>query len=1546
MVIPCFKFGFEDPFASTRRVYLQDPESVDTKLENAKLDAEKKIDASKLVPESAEHLNKLLTKTTYSQAEVVIDNLDAAIKQLKAIDGLRDMLGKEGTVIAMVQFDAAYGDFALTPDEIKELAQTRQDATTRLDLIEAHKVRDINKLKAYALLFLRDSSGKPLSMLDASLADGETLTVNFKDPVTGRVNEFAKNTVTLGMVLEAVKRDRLTVSNRIYGRPPVTAYLWSDHKTYDQPVGSTDKKKYVEILDNYKLTTPEAEVAPAAPKEDELKELLRSDAEPQESYNPDFIDARGYMSDEDYAKAKAKDEAALARGETAYREATTMYIGKPAGDSNINLQALIATSTPEPSLDSLRGYSVEVPKHFRGEDSYEQIEKIKYLKNGQAVYDAIRMMAAIYREVRGPIDNRNMWKELRGGIFSRGGHWKIAFNEMAKTVYGKNENKLDDFLPYIKEFKTAAQTLLTTLDKTKEVAGANGDAYKNQREAVVYTGEKIDMARLTGEVFDRDSYGPPVSLNVFQSIRYGLSKKDRPTVNSDIWTSKVATSRSARGYKVYGEQEVISHARAFDKMMAVGSRQEYLDLLNNYLDMGRSLLVGKNISAPERVIIDHPINPAFKLSEDQIMAIRYGAMYFAAAELGVYQKVDAAKKDAEAKDAAGEIAGNLAEQAAAGGQLNSEQKAKLEAELSQKIYGVLSAYASVQPGEKEQYLAGLEGGLGITLLDASIPGRLSLQWTVRADEKLNSPLPIPILTTGPGLIYNVDFGKNKRWHADAYAKALGGFDKEGNLAIGPTIGVDASYDLTESGTLAVGTGASLGLREDGDIAGTHLSLDRNLSRVLQKKVVEFREEHSAELNVLQFNSLMAINELNVDEVQKNMLWAQYEKYMDHRIAYDETKDFTKWYKQVKLISVGLTAAVGLKEGGFAVGPYITIGIGFRAQTLYVPPLETPDQVVRSMETGLPTGIEGYKVPEADWIKAEVSDQILWDGNAASKDAAYARAETESARALDAMSKGVADDVEMTADGKFTNIEFKNLNGKVRLYTDGRAGIETIQDGPQDLALNLDSNDQLLIRILEIPAAQGGDNAVVIGITNNPSASLDDIVTNSSNYLAWNQTPDGEKSNSVLASNPEAVDVTSVMMTRGEAEKRLAESTMALGDLTKEGAKQNVHKFQYEDLRRRSAREDASERFTEAEKDLAELIANELIKADYNYRKLVLSSNKEEIHKKIVELYKERSTPAEGNLVKLVHQYAMEIDRPRHRDIPLEWNERAFAKIAGEDSTLAAKYFKMHAAELKEGGMQSAFPEGSEFLVTIMENGDVIMLGGYYNKAVYGEILAPVKWDPKNPKSTLEAMGMVGEDTKAVEGIAAAIADLNWEEKPLVGTADFNTARETMTGDKLLTTRCSNDLYGAADGAKLRRMADENNPKLFPALAKEYAEDVAKLLLNKQATIRGNPVAIDWEVYSGLNDKCFNLTFARNVKLVYEIPGKKDVQSASTREKVETGMTPEMSVKYNTLRIAPSVIPIMPGVGNANEDATGREGPAAKPGDVEPGEDPSTEHPRL
>lgn len=306
MALSCFNNEFQNPFGGSMRVYLgprsEMPHHGDGSVEDAmrteagrtKLEAKEKVHESKLLPDSVKHLNELIEAATASQTEVILDNLDLAIKQLAAIDGLRDMLDEADLAIAYQQFDAKYSDFVINPAEIKELSAVRMQATEKIALMEAHKVTDVEKLKNFAWLFLRDGNGQPLNY-SKHVEPGQKLTVDFKDPKTGLVNSFAQANLTLGMILESLKQTEISVSNRIKERPDAVAYLWPDHLTYNKPVGYTGKKSYVEVLQGYDLTVGAAKTPekPTEPTPALVATKTEVPAVAPEAYNPDFVDAHG-----------------------------------------------------------------------------------------------------------------------------------------------------------------------------------------------------------------------------------------------------------------------------------------------------------------------------------------------------------------------------------------------------------------------------------------------------------------------------------------------------------------------------------------------------------------------------------------------------------------------------------------------------------------------------------------------------------------------------------------------------------------------------------------------------------------------------------------------------------------------------------------------------------------------------------------------------------------------------------------------------------------------------------------------------------------------------------------------------------------------------------------------------------------------------------------------------------------------------------------------------------------------------------------------------
>lgn len=1496
------------------------------------------IDRKNLAPESVQRLNQTLADISPSDAEVVLVNLPIALEQVAAIERLKDLLPPEAIATAWTQFETAYEDFVVSPTEIKELSRARYEAEQKVDLMEAHSTPDLTRLRSFALLFVRDSEGKALQSVENSIPDNSTFTVDFKDPVTGLINKFAQAKLTLGDILESTGRSFVTVTKANGTKTP--AYLHSNGRTYSRPGG---KGNYVEILQGYKITTPDvappqaiAEAAtPVAPETPAAQTAARV------ATNPNFVAADQWYEEHDpteYARIVAEREQHEKEGNLTYKDGADILLAEST-DSDLDLgeEATVAPAEAV-GLSSLVGQAVDVPKHFRGENSYEAIAKLKYLENGQAIYDAVRMMAAIHRDPRvgGPIDNRNMWENLRGGILSKGGRFTMSFNEMAKAVYGVNENKLDESLPHFEHFKVAAKNLLTYLDDAEET-GTDASTYRKLREKTEYTGEKADMARITGQAFERNSYGPPVSGNIFQQICWSLPGKQRPVITQDSWADHASQSRKAKGYKTYGEQEVISHARMFDKMVGSPDMASYHRLLNNFLKLGRDGINAEHTAfgfahelvAPE-VSIEDLQNPNFELSEDQIIAIRHGAMRFAAIEMGVYQRVEAERETADTRAAATELADQLTSKVAAEQNLTAAQTEELQKELDQKIYLMLTGMVAFQPGEDANgnpmvhTMGTIAAGVGVPILPDKIPGNLSLEWVISGNTML------PVIQTSVGLVYRIDIGKLDRGHFEAFARVNWGLSDPSGY-IGPNAGIGYSHDLNTDGTVALGGGVGIGLREDGNLLTGNLGLDFDQGAILKKKIREFKEspEVKEKLVATKREAYTSIDALNVDSVQKEALKRHYDSYINDRISRAITERFVGKeegqspvdfiFSQIKVVSVGVTAGVGLKEGGFAVGPYITIGIGFRATTLYVPPLETPDQIAWSMENQLPSNIEGYKAPEANWQAVSVTDEILWNGDSSSYTDVLAKAEMEASKAREAMAQGVSNDAILTPGARFTNIDFKDLNGSVRLYVDSRSGIETIQDGPQDIGLNLDSADSLLIRIIDMPASHGGENIVIVAITNDANASVTDIIQNSGNMLTWTQHG-SFKGNTSLADNSAATGAGKLIYTQAEASERMANRTLTLGDLSPEGAKQNVRQVRLDEVQARVGVREVK-LFDGLDKEKAQTVADIMLAEGMNYDLLATTDRNDEINAKVSEIYKwqgvEEPTIQE---IYYARQFAMERSRPDRDRMPLEWNKKRLQEISKDFSGLLTTYLEKNKDQLENG----RFEEGTMFFISINENGPQL-LQGYYDAEVHGSIVAPVEWDSQNPKQTLAAMGFdeAGqndpENIRAVQGMAKAILNMKWPETRLDENAvTFDQAMVTM-GGALLASH-AREIYGPVDGAKINAMVRSGNGVQHPALAAQFARDVARLLNNADMNngsasaltmINDVPVTLEWNVSTGLYEKCFNLVCGLTPELKWTTPTSKEVRSASTRTTIETGMTPEERVTFQTLRIAPGVIPVVP-----------------------------------
>lgn len=1522
MAIHCFKIGQIDPFKSSHRVNLFERPQADgnygvmpmeTLTKTAVERAQEKVNATSplISVESIKKLNGIIEKASDSEAAVILDNLDHAINQAKAIEGLADILNAEEIALAWEQLGERYADLQLTPDEIRQLEQLRNhQVDQKIHLMEAHQVKTLENLKTFALLFVRDSEGKPLSVLDMSIEDGKSYTLDFKDPKTGKVNTFAQSYLTLGMILEAVNLNHVTVkkSSGIL----TEAFLWNDGRTYDKAPETTGSKNYVEILQGYSFKKPNA---------------AAEVSEPAEGAAPDSLDAIPEATE-------PEDEDIDLR--------ITAHMKTVAPDIDGGSAAEAPAEEPEVELNKLMGKTVDMPDFLAKENSYDVIKQIKNSSKGRELYGAIRMMAAIHREVQGPIDNRNMWKELHNGILSAGGKNTISFNEIAKAVYGESAKKLEGLfvnpaidsvtlqtklgklvlsekeLSYFKEFKKAAHVMLNTLASAKEGDDPTA-AYEATREAIDYTGEKVAMARVSDHFFERDSYGPPISVGAFKAIAYALSPKDRPIIDEDSWMTPAARTKAAKGYKTYGETEVISHARAFDKLMNSETQEAYLAKLNNALTLGAAHLKNERaklgtkqekkeaFTVPTFIAADIK-NTDFIPTEDQIMAVRHGMMIQAAAELSVYQKVEDALP-AQSKE------------------LTEKETAEVLAAAGQKIHGVLSGYIAAHNSnldELSSYSASVSGGAVIDL------GRgFSLEFLVSGNTFA------PVIRGSAGASYEVAFGKNKKWTLEAYAKASIGLSQPKGF-LGPVVGGGLSYELGEYRTSSFAFGGNLSFESAGGFVG----IDRNMDNVLKKKIEKFKEKHANEITTLTTDVNTAIDALDVAGIQKEQLKKAYANYLDGQIASDKAEDFTAWYHQVKFAGAGILGAVGLKEGGLAVGPYITIGFGFKAVTLYVPPLETPEAVSASLRAGLPIDVAEYKLPEPDWVAIDLTDEVLYTSEG-ERTAAETQAEANRTAAFDALAKGVAENAVLTPGDSFTNLEIKDLDGRVQLYVDSTCGIEAVQDGPQGLALNLDRNDNLLIRVFEFPASQSRNSLTVVGITNDARATLNDIMNRSGNVLGWTQTKNGAKSNSSLNVNPNSTTEAAIF-TAEDLDAKIASGSKTLGDLSKEGTATRIREVKIADFETMQGIRAASlfKELSPEDKTLARTVAEKLIQ-ELDYDALATSNRNDEIDAKIVELYQAENP----NIVVTVdhiyyaRQYAMEMGRPSHKKVPLEWNGKALDEVLGEISTMAKDYFENHQAEILDGSLNGEFPEGTEFFIHINENGEMKVLQGYYDVEVHGEMLAPIEWNANEPEKTLGKLGLNNTpDNKAtVKAIAEKIANLDWQETPLNSGATFEEAVQTMPGALLLSK--ADELYGEAYGDSLREMVTAGNSAGNPALAQEFTEDLAELMENGTGMVRNTAVSLEWETRSGLYNKCFNLVLGRNPVLKFTPPTKSPVKSGSTRDRVDQGAVPQQGISFATVRIVPSLIPIRvnPNVtlpdqtGRPNEDVSGTLG-GTVPGD--------------
>jgi hypothetical protein len=184
-------------------------------------------------------------------------NLDTALDVLDRIEDFKSDPEVYDRMIA--EFALNYSDLLLSADEIQVIQKM---ASERMELREAHATVDVNDLKSYSLLFIRDSEGIRANKSARKLSGGAKYTVDFIDPESGEINKIAQNKITLGHIMLGTNINSAIVTPKkdhknMKAGVPVEAHLWTNGKTYNKPQHADDKTGlfYVPIYDGDVIET-------------------------------------------------------------------------------------------------------------------------------------------------------------------------------------------------------------------------------------------------------------------------------------------------------------------------------------------------------------------------------------------------------------------------------------------------------------------------------------------------------------------------------------------------------------------------------------------------------------------------------------------------------------------------------------------------------------------------------------------------------------------------------------------------------------------------------------------------------------------------------------------------------------------------------------------------------------------------------------------------------------------------------------------------------------------------------------------------------------------------------------------------------------------------------------------------------------------------------------------------------------------------------------------------------------------------------------------
>ncbi|MFA5792990.1 MAG: hypothetical protein WC897_03930 [Candidatus Gracilibacteria bacterium] len=1479
MALHCINFGFIDPFEKKGLSYVEQQNNDALKSQAEKLIKETKGNrgveaAPETVREFNEKLDKLATENP-SKLSVFLYNLEGAFKEYDLVQKLLPKVSKSIGDALKQNFWSKYEDDMLSHEELNDLINARQTVEYRLQLRENSLKPNTSELIKNSLAFVqKKGEDAPVGKDATSLKEDTEYVISLKDPKTGLINRNVQKYLTLGHILTRIGAKTAKVGDKI-------AHLWKDGNTYDREETEENRqtKRYIPIVEGSEFKImPDTDTDMSGTY---IEPTLRSVETKKGQF--DDIQRRG----DKYARydATASTPAVLATAEE--------------------------TATKETDYSSLLTQKASLPPYFKGKYSNEYIREIKQMQNGgEKVYEALDTLAKIATKMGNQTDMEIVWNNIRGFIPIIGTRQVVSFKEIVHAIYGPKTNpedviKENGTFTERKAFLNASKNILDNLSGLTPTNVTVKQLVEGKRNLTFEAGSDLDkMSKYTENFFDKDNFGPPVDLAIRRRIIYMLGAKDRPILTKENCLTPLAGGAQTM------EGDVISEARAYEKLMESGSKTKYLTALNKYINLGAESvkMLNSGLNVPGQIT-----NLNSEPTEEQTLAIRYGMMVEASMELHLLQEAEE-----EAAQKVRVISGPGKPQ------VNFGANAYVDLERDLAVGGYVAVAKEIRDNVSVN-----------ASVSASTNGESRLRAGVQKKWDKLGRKDKGSITTGAGVLVNpengdIGMGAYAEWNRDL-EKGRGlfkWFNKNGNIET----------------SVEAGASAYLSGKAEANAGG---GLDFDANAKLITKIAEAQKTKKPEIEAIcdktKNNTALSSNP-KIREAYANATRYLLNQIVARKVIEGFEVSAIR-ITDFNVLEGGVATDTRTGKFGASVGPSISFVIGDQTVTMHLNPdtiIEDPDNPIAEVWTSK----DADKVD----VSVNITDEILWNGDNNAKEVAKKRATETVQKALQEKNDAFKDKMTLkeSPDGLFTQIDFKQLDGTVRLFVDRDAKFQLIHD-KNATYLNMGLKDNLIVTVNKKNEGYGGANTVEIFLSDTQK-SAEKIKAESGMCVTWNQwLNDKTDEHEAITLNKDIKQ--SNIYSYQDAQRAINEGSLKVRGSTGKSAEALLREEKFENVAMLKEISNASifAEFTEPEKDIAKNMATELLK-EFDYNALATSENSTAINNRIIELYNP-AIPSENKIL-LVRQYAMEQGRRTLVHLPIGWNEKALNEIAGPELTeMYMKYVKDHQSEIESASkddirndLKGTLPDGAEFVISVCNDGKTALLRGYYNREIHGDVLARIKFDKDNPKQTLEALGSNGDDTDLqdkVKAMATVIEGRPW--KKLEQNATLEQILNSSIGAIIRTD--AKNLYANAPEKANRLLEIAKKPSMtLNEKDKELIEEFKTAVLtlsnveNGIATINGIPVKVKSEVYIGLYEECMNLLMGKHPILNYPQPKQTPVTLQYRSNEKETGLESKVAVRQTVIKAAviPSIGDRTQGInsneaGNAESLRGGENGPMDDPG---------------